>query len=135
MSKTVGYLKEHKGKTGEGYLGRIDMSAVAGEIALAPAGEKRSDRSPDFTVLVARSNGADGWRDFGLAWIKRPNGKAPYLSILLNDDSLAQDYSVAAFPPDEGDKERKWRIVWGRPRGGNVAATAAAARDDDEIPF
>lgn len=135
MSKTVGFLKDHVGQGGgKGFIGTLDMSAAKGQIALKPNDEKRSASSPDFQVLFLAQGRSDGWRDFGIAWRKTPNGKPAYLSILLNDDSLPMDFNIAAFPPGEGDKDDRWRIVWGRQRGGNVRAEAAVA-DGDSIPF
>jgi len=80
----------------------------------------------------------------GASWCKTPvAGGAEFLSITVDHELMPQAVYVTAFPPsEEGDGER-WNIVWGRPRGGNVAgiahtmATAGTLEQgrDDEIPF
>ncbi len=135
MSKTVGHLTPFKGQSGEGYKGELTLHSCRGQIALKPVEEKRSDRSPDFTVLIDREGQGNGWQEYGLAWVKKPANKTAYLSILIDHESLPAPYNVAAFPPLDTAKDPRHVIVWGRPRGGKVALDAASTLPDDEIPF
>lgn len=135
MSKTVGHLAPFTGQSGEGYKGELTLHQCRGQIALAPVSEKRKDTSPDFTVLVDREGAGRGWQEYGIAWIKKPEKKPAYLSILINHESLQQDFNVAAFPPFEPEKDARWVIVFGRPRGGNIARDAAAQIATEAVPF
>ncbi|MDE2106061.1 MAG: DUF736 family protein [Patescibacteria group bacterium] len=118
----------------EGFLGEINSQLISGRFALKPVdGEKRSDDSPDFEVLIER-RGSQGFVPWGIAWRKKPAGKKSYISILLTPES-GQDLNVAAFPPDDPKKDDRWVIVRGRPRGGSVGADARAALPSDEIPY
>lgn len=136
MSKTVGHLSPFTGQQGEqGFKGDLTFHHCRGQIALRPNMEKRSDRSPDYTVLVDREGAGRGWQEYGLAWDKEPEDKPAYVSILLNHESLQQDFNLAAFPPFNEEEDERWVIVYGRPRGGRVAETAAATIATAQSPF
>jgi uncharacterized protein (DUF736 family) len=135
MSKTVGHLSPFTGQSGEGYKGDLTLHQCRGQIALAPVSEKRKDSSPDYTVLVDREGHGRGWQEYGLAWIKSPKDKAAYLSILLNHESLPGDFNIAAFPPFNDSTDKRWVIVFGRPKGGNIARDAAREIATDAVPF
>lgn len=132
MAKKLGTLKETASKqTGEvGYMGEIDVAGIKGRCALRPL-EKRSERSPDYELLIERGG---RYINFGAAWIKSPQaGGEDFLSINVDHELLQDAVNCAAFPPSEEDDGDEWAIVWGRPRGGK--ARAAAENLEDEIPF
>ncbi|MBL4766481.1 MAG: DUF736 family protein, partial [Rhodobacteraceae bacterium] len=119
-------------KTGEiGYIGEIDVAGIKGRCALIPVGEKRTERSPDYSVKIERGG---RYVDFGSAWIKSPqSGGSDFLSINIDHELLQDAVNCAAFPPSEDADNDEWAIVWGRPRGGK--ARAAAEKVEDEIPW
>lgn len=135
MSKVVGHLAPFTGQSGDGYKGELTLHQCRGQIAIAPVSEKRKDTSPDYTVLVDRQGVGQGWQEYGLAWVKQPKDKPAYLSILINHESLQADVNVAAFPPYADAADKRWVIMFGRPRGGNVSREATAQMPVDAVPF
>lgn len=139
MTKTVGFLEKTKSdKTdAEGFIGEVELDGATGPIAFIPVGEKRTPASPDFRVALTRGG---RWVDWGAGWWKQANnGGEPYLSFILDHESMDKALYPVAFPPMEDEDGDQWSIVWSRPKqkGGKASQNAPVKSEPlaDEIPF
>ncbi|HBK90788.1 MAG TPA: DUF736 domain-containing protein, partial [Parvularcula sp.] len=68
-------------KTGDGYSGNVATLTLDANVQVRPA-EKTSEKAPDFRIFAGRA-------EIGAAWKKTSNEKRDYLSVRLDDPSLA----------------------------------------------
>lgn len=101
--------------SGGGFRGQFRTLTAGARIELSPAGQKRDDNSPDFTVYAVLDGGE--LAELGAAWSKEShaNGRnVRFLSITMDDPSWPAALNVAAFPVD--GKPGAFELVWNRPR-------------------
>jgi uncharacterized protein (DUF736 family) len=94
-----------------GWEGTIQTLTINTKVRFVPNDNKSNERAPAFRILAGRS-------EVGAAWRKRSAGDIPrdYLSIELDDPSLAEPMSAAGFPASDG---KEAQIVWSRPKEGD----------------
>lgn len=74
------------------------------EFLIVPVKEKKSDKSPDYSLINKTD---DGWNYFGVAWKKQKDGKA-FLSVVLNKEYEGKaGYSVVQ---DKVEKENNEEV-------------------------
>jgi uncharacterized protein (DUF736 family) len=78
-------------------------------VVFRPNGAK-TDKAPDYRAVAA---GKAGDVEFGAAWKKRSEDGRDYLSVKLDDPSLAQPLNCALVEPNDGEG---FILVWSRDR-------------------
>ncbi|MBL27684.1 MAG: hypothetical protein CMM50_09070 [Rhodospirillaceae bacterium] len=93
-----------------GWTGTIRTLTIDVKARFVPNDNRDNDRAPDFRVFAGRS-------ELGAAWRERTSGENPreYLSVRLDDPSLAESISAALF---EGSDGKLAKLVWNRPATG-----------------
>ncbi len=97
-------------KTKTGYSGRIRTLVINVEVVLIPARKSEADNAPDFRIHVADKDGPD----IGAAWKETGEKAGDYLSLQLDDPTLAQPIRASLFRSD--DDETVWSLHWVRPK-------------------
>lgn len=114
----VGSLKTK----GENLIGAFRTLAASMAIELRPVKQRRGDDSPNYEVFTEDSNGDPV--QVGAAWTKKGTAEAmkgkTFLSIMIDDPSLAAPINLTAFPTD--GKNGEYEIVWRRARQQGRAA-------------
>jgi uncharacterized protein (DUF736 family) len=79
------------------------------DVQLRPV-EKSSDKEPDYRIVA--QTGA-GTVEFGAAWKRTSERGQDFLSVSIDDPSLAGPLNAALFP---GEKGKSAQLVWNRPK-------------------
>lgn len=96
-------------KLGDGYTGTIQTLLFSTPAALEPVEKKSSKKAPDFKLTIP------GVREIGAAWEKTSHDDQEYLSIEIDDASLAAPIYCALFESEDGDD---FVLIWSRDRRG-----------------
>jgi uncharacterized protein (DUF736 family) len=93
------------GKDG-GWTGSIRTLTIDAKVRFVPNDDRHGSNAPTFRVFIGQSR-------IGHAWEARSSGENPktYLSVKLDDPSLAEPISAALFPSEEGENAQ---LVWNR---------------------
>lgn len=97
-------------KTKTGYSGRIRTLVVDAEVVLIPAKKSDTEKAPDFRIHIADKDGPE----VGAAWKETGEKAGDYLSLQLDDPTLAQPIRANLFRSD--DDESAWSLHWNRPK-------------------
>lgn len=97
-------------KTKTGYSGRIRTLVVDAEVVLIPARKFDAENAPDFRIHIADKDGPE----VGAAWKETGEKAGEYLSLQLDDPTLAQPIRANLFRSD--DDESAWSLYWNRPK-------------------
>jgi uncharacterized protein (DUF736 family) len=92
------------------YTGNLATLTVAVRKVVFQPNEAKTDKAPDYRISGA---GKAGDVEFGAAWKKRSEDGKEYLSVKLDDPSLAQPLNCALVKPSEGEG---LILVWSRDR-------------------
>lgn len=89
-----------------GWTGTIRTLTIDVKARFVPNDNRKSDQAPEFRVFAGSS-------ELGAAWRERTTGENPqdYLSVRLDDPSLAEPISAAMFEAVGG---RTAQLVWNR---------------------
>ena len=89
-----------------GWEGTIQTLTINAKVRLVPNDNQSSDKAPAFRAFSGKS-------EIGAAWKARSQGDNPrdYLSLRLDDPSLADAMSAALFEAEDG---RQATLVWNR---------------------
>ena len=102
---TIGKLKRVRDEQDEYLIGNIRTLEINLQIKLYPITEKDSANSPSFRIFAVDKDSSEV--EIGAAWVKtitKPDRFGEeFLSISVDDPSLAQGLNVAAFTNDDGD--------------------------------
>lgn len=95
-----------------GWAGTIRTLTIDVKARFVPNDNRDSDRAPAFRIFAGRS-------ELGAAWRERSSSENPrdYLSIRLDDPSLAEPISAAMFEAVDG---KEAQLVWNRRKPGAV---------------
>jgi uncharacterized protein (DUF736 family) len=108
-------------KKGKNLTGTIETLAFTADVVIEPVGNKRTDKSPDYRLLV-------GSKRIGAAWKRTgQNSGKDYLSVIIQDPSVS--INCALFKAEAGN----YVLTWQPPRA--EGGTGPEGMDDDEIPF
>jgi uncharacterized protein (DUF736 family) len=107
---------------GENLIGVFRTLAASMAIELRPVKQRRGDDSPNYEVFTEDGNGDAV--SVGAAWIKKGTADAMkgkmFLSITIDDPSMAAPLNLTAFPAD--GRAGEYEIVWRRARQQGRAA-------------
>ena len=99
---TIGTFKT----SGTEYKGEIATLTIrATDVRIVPV-DKPTDNGPSHRVFAGRA-------EIGAAWSKRSKEGRSYLSLLLDDPSLAAPFYANLLPDDQG---RDHSLIWSRGR-------------------
>lgn len=89
-----------------GWAGPIRTLTIDVKARFVPNDNRDSERAPHFRVFAGRS-------ELGAAWRDQTSGENPreYLRVRLDDPNLAEAFTAALFPSDDGTKAQ---LVWNR---------------------
>lgn len=93
------------------FMGEIRTLALHTKLALRPNEQRTQDQQPAYRVFARNRI------EIGAAWWKKPdNGAADYLSVSIDDPSLAKPINaILARSRDEELDEEVWNLIWNRP--------------------
>jgi uncharacterized protein (DUF736 family) len=93
-----------------GWVGTIRTLTIDVKARFVPNDNQDSERAPAFRIFAGRS-------ELGAAWRERSSGETPrdYLSVRLDDPSLAEPISAAMFEAADG---KEAQLVWNRRKPG-----------------
>jgi uncharacterized protein (DUF736 family) len=90
-------------KTGDGFTGSVSTLTLDANVQVKPA-EKMSEKAPDFRIFAGRA-------EIGAAWRKTSNENRSYLSVRLDDPSLAAPILANLCEMENGEYD----LIWSRP--------------------
>lgn len=94
-----------KNKTG--YAGHVKTLALDVELTIRPAEKSDAENAPDHRIYAADD------REVGAAWNRSGDKAGDYLSVALDDPTLAQPIRAALFQSEADVKV--WNLMWNRP--------------------
>jgi uncharacterized protein (DUF736 family) len=95
----IGTFKADK----DGYSGTIRTLTLNAKVRIVATDQKPSPQSPDFRIMV-------GITEVGAAWRKTAEDRSSYLSVRLDDPSLASPIRAALIEKsDDGILRLLWR--------------------------
>jgi uncharacterized protein (DUF736 family) len=97
-------------KSKNGYSGHIRTLVIDAELVLVPAKKSNAEKAPDFRIHLDDEDGSE----VGAAWKQTGEKAGDYLSIQLDDPTLAQPIRANLFQSDE--QEDVWSLHWSRPK-------------------
>ena len=97
---TIGTFKADK----DGYAGTIRTLTLNAKVRIVANDQKQSANAPDFRIV-------SGMTEIGAAWRKTAEDQSSYLSVSLDDPSLAAPIRAALF---ETTDDGLLRLVWRR---------------------
>lgn len=98
-------------RNGDGYLGRLRTLTLDVEIAIVPAEHSDSDDAPDYRIH--RGSNDEG-PDIGAAWKRTGEKAGDYVSVLIDDPSLAQPINANLF--QSARDGAGFNLTWNRAR-------------------
>jgi uncharacterized protein (DUF736 family) len=94
-------------RLGDSYTGTIQTLLFSTPAALEPVEKKSSKKGPDFKLILP------GNREIGAAWEKASkDGDKEFLSVTIDDPSLAAPINCALFEDEDGE----YALIWSRDR-------------------
>ncbi|HPE30936.1 MAG TPA: DUF736 domain-containing protein [Parvularculaceae bacterium] len=90
-------------KNGDGFTGSVSTLTLDANVQVKPA-EKTSEKAPDFRIFAGRA-------EIGAAWRKTSNENRSYLSVRLDDPSLAAPILANLCEMENGEYD----LIWSRP--------------------
>lgn len=93
----------HDSKTNT-YKGKIETLCIKANVTIVP-NDQPSSTAPDYRVFV-------GSNEVGAAWSKTSQNNNPYLSVKLDDPSLASPIFASLIADENG----KHNLLWSRAR-------------------
>lgn len=89
-----------------GWEGNIQTLTINAKVRFVPNDNQDRDRAPAFRLFAGKA-------EIGAAWRQRSSGEAPrdFLSVRLDDPSLAEPISAALFEARDGGEAQ---LVWSR---------------------
>lgn len=99
-------------KVGEQYQGEIlTLTLQTNNVRIVTEDNRNNEKAPTHRVYVGRA-------EIGAAWPKTSkDGSVDYLSIKLDDPSLAAPIHASLLTADDGET---YNLVWNRPRSQNA---------------
>lgn len=86
-----------------GWSGTIRTLTLDAKLRFVPNDNRDSERAPAFKLFIGRSEVGAAWRERG--------GEKKYLSVRLDDPTLAAPVHAALFPAEGGEEAH---LVWRR---------------------
>jgi uncharacterized protein (DUF736 family) len=89
-----------------GWEGNVHTLTINAKVRFVPNDNQEGERAPAFRLFAGKS-------EIGAAWRQRSGGENPrdFLSVRLDDPSLAEPISAALFEAQDG---REAQLVWTR---------------------
>lgn len=97
-------------RSASGFTGRIRTLTLDTEIALVAVDPAGVENAPDHRVHLGDDEGGP---EIGAAWTRTGEKAGEYLSVLIDDPSLAQPIRAALFR--NGAEASAWSLHWNRP--------------------
>ena len=96
-------------RTKSGYSGHIRTLTLDAALFLLPAEPSDAENAPDFRVHLGDEDGPE----VGAAWKRTGEKAGDYVSLLLDDPTLARPMRANLF--QSGDDKSAWGLNWSRP--------------------
>ncbi|MDF3626095.1 MULTISPECIES: DUF736 domain-containing protein [Acetobacteraceae] len=97
-------------RTSDGFAGRLRTLALDVELTIVPATSSDVEHAPDYRVHLGD---ADAGPEIGAGWKRTGEKAGTYLSLVLDDPTLAQPIRANLFQSDR--QGRAFHLVWNRP--------------------
>ncbi|TIL65645.1 DUF736 domain-containing protein [Mesorhizobium sp.] len=105
-------------RTQAGYSGRVRTLSLDLAIVFIPADNADVENAPDYRIRLGDEDGIE----IGAGWLQTGDRAGTYISVILDDPSLAQPIRARLFQSDENGRD--WGLHWTRPK----------KRDDQDRP-
>ncbi|MDP3748834.1 MAG: DUF736 domain-containing protein [Phenylobacterium sp.] len=96
-------------RTADGFAGRLHLLVTEVDLVLVPARSAGGDKAPDYRVQRA----GDGGGEVGAGWTHTGEKAGAYVSLVLDDPTLAQPIRANLFRSDADDGV--FHLHWTRP--------------------
>lgn len=105
-------------RTQSGYSGRVRTLLLDLAIVFIPADNADVENAPDYRLRLGDEDGIE----IGAGWLQTGDRAGTYISVILDDPSLAHPIRARLF--QSGENGRDWGLHWTRPK----------KRDDQDRP-
>ena len=96
-------------RTKSGYAGHVRTLLLDIKLAFVPINNADAENAPDYRIL-----GAEDGPEIGAGWKHTGERAGAYISVALDDPSLAQPIRARLFQADEDGRD--WGLHWTRPK-------------------
>ena len=97
-------------RTQAGYSGRVRTLSLDLAIVFVPADNTEVENAPDYRIRLGDEDGIE----IGAGWLQTGGRAGTYISVILDDPSLAQPIRARLFQSDENGHH--WGLHWTRPK-------------------
>ena len=97
-------------RTKSGYSGHIRTLTLDAALVLLPADPSDAENAPDFRIHLGDEDGPE----VGAAWKRTGEKAGDYVSLLLDDPTLARPMRANLF--QSADDKSAWGLHWNRPQ-------------------
>ena len=97
-------------RTQLGYAGRIRTLSLNLPLVFVSAGHSDAEQAPDYRIRLGDEDGVE----IGAGWIRGGDRAGTYVSVILDDPSLALPIRARLFQSDK--RGRDWGLHWTRPK-------------------
>ena len=95
-------------RTKSGYSGRIHTLTLDAELVLVPIDNTDAENAPDYRIHLGDVDGPE----VGAGWKRTGEKAGDYVSLQLDDPTLAQPIRANLFQSD--DDKAAWSLHWNR---------------------
>ncbi|CAI9121928.1 DUF736 domain-containing protein [Brytella acorum] len=96
-------------RTASGFAGRLRTLALDAELTFVRAENADAEHAPDYRIHLGDNAETP---EIGAGWTRTGERAGEYVSVLLDDPSLAQPIRATLFQAGRGG--RVWNLVWTR---------------------
>ena len=95
-------------RTQSGYVGRVRTLSLDLALVFVPADKADIENAPDYRIRLGDEDGVE----VGAGWLQTGDRAGAYISVVLEDPTIAQPIRARLFQSDE--KGRDWGLHWVR---------------------
>ncbi|RWQ37070.1 MAG: DUF736 domain-containing protein [Mesorhizobium sp.] len=97
-------------RTQAGYAGRVRTLSLDLAVVFVPAHNVDVESAPDYRIRLGDEDGIE----IGAGLLQTGDRAGAYISVILDDPSLAQPIRARLFQSDESGRD--WGLHWTRPK-------------------
>ena len=95
-------------RTQSGYSGRIRTLSLDLALVFIPADNADVENAPDYRIRLGDEEGGE----IGAGWLQTGDRAGAYISVVLDDPTIAQPIRARLFQSDENGRD--WGLHWVR---------------------
>ena len=95
-------------RTQSGYVGRVRTLSLDLTLVFVPADKADIESAPDYRIRLGDEDGVE----VGAGWLQTGDRAGAYISVVLEDPTIAQPIRARLFQSDENGRD--WGLHWVR---------------------